>query len=109
MVPHSSQPRSYGRNPARVQSFAIWALLILLCALAEGGIEAAERPIKIVVLGDSLSAGLGLPVEAAFPARLAEALKAKGVTATIANAGVSGDTASGGLGRLDWFSCWMGC
>src|SRR5437016_3069757 len=93
MVPHSSQPRSYGRNPARVQSFAIWALLILLCALAEGGIEAAERPIKIVVLGDSLSAGLGLPVEAAFPARLAEALKAKGVTATIVSAGVSGDTA----------------
>jgi acyl-CoA thioesterase-1 len=64
--------------------------------------KAADRPIKIVVLGDSLSAGLGLPVEDAFPARLAEALKGKGVAATIANAGVSGDTASGGLGRLDW-------
>ncbi|MGZ3412213.1 MAG: arylesterase [Xanthobacteraceae bacterium] len=64
--------------------------------------SAADRPIKIVVLGDSLSAGLGLPVEDAFPARLAEALKGKGVAATIANAGVSGDTASGGLGRLDW-------
>jgi acyl-CoA thioesterase I len=64
--------------------------------------NAADRPIKIVVLGDSLSAGLGLPVEDAFPARLAEALKGKGVAATIANAGVSGDTASGGLGRLDW-------
>ena len=62
----------------------------------------ADRPIKIVVLGDSLSAGLGLPVEDAFPARLAEVLKGKGVAATIANAGVSGDTASGGLGRLDW-------
>lgn len=62
----------------------------------------ADRPIKIVVLGDSLSAGFGLPVEDAFPARLAEALKGKGVAATIANAGVSGDTASGGLGRLDW-------
>lgn len=54
------------------------------------------------MLGDSLSAGLGLPVEAAFPAKLAEALKAKGVAATIVDAGVSGDTASGGLGRLDW-------
>ena len=64
--------------------------------------NAADRPIKIVVLGDSLSAGLGLPVEDAFPARLAEALKGKGVAATITNAGVSGDTASGGLGRLDW-------
>ncbi|HET7383062.1 MAG TPA: arylesterase [Pseudolabrys sp.] len=62
----------------------------------------ADRPIKIVVLGDSLSAGLGLPVEDAFPARLAEVLKGKGVAATITNAGVSGDTASGGLGRLDW-------
>ncbi len=64
--------------------------------------KAAERPIKIVVLGDSLSAGFGLPVEAAFPTKLAEALKAKAVAVTIANAGVSGDTASGGLGRLDW-------
>ena len=73
------------------------------CVLAPASVaNAAERPIKIVVLGDSLSAGLGLPVEDAFPTRLAEALKGKGVAATIANAGVSGDTASGGLGRLDW-------
>ena len=64
--------------------------------------SAAERPVKIVVLGDSLSAGFGLPLDAAFSARLAEALKAKGIAATIANAGVSGDTASGGLTRLDW-------
>ena len=94
--------RSYGSNPARVQRFA-WALLALLCVLAPAsGANAADGPIKIVVLGDSLSAGLGLPVEDAFPTRLAEALKGKGVAATIANAGVSGDTASGGLGRLDW-------
>ena len=58
--------------------------------------------MKIVVLGDSLSAGFGLPANAAFPARLEQALKAKGVAATVANAGVSGDTASAGLGRLDW-------
>ena len=58
--------------------------------------------MKIVALGDSLTAGLGLPAEAAFPARLAGALKAKGLAASIVNAGVSGDTASGGLGRLDW-------
>ena len=64
--------------------------------------SAAERPVKIVVLGDSLSAGFGLPLDAAFPARLAAALKAKGIAATIGNAGVSGDTASGGLNRLDW-------
>jgi acyl-CoA thioesterase-1 len=70
--------------------------------MAGSGVSAAERPVKIVVLGDSLSAGFGLPTAAAFPARLAEALKAKAVAATIANAGVSGDTVSGGLGRLDW-------
>jgi acyl-CoA thioesterase-1 len=70
---------------------------------AAGNTRAAdERPVKIVVLGDSLSAGLGLPADAAFPAKLAVALKAKGITANVANAGVSGDTASGGLGRLDW-------
>lgn len=66
------------------------------------GVKAAERPVKIVVLGDSLSAGLGLPVEAAFPSRLAEALKVKAAVVAIANAGVSGDTASAGLDRLDW-------
>jgi acyl-CoA thioesterase-1 len=64
--------------------------------------QTARQPVKIVVLGDSLSAGFGLPAQAAFPARLGEALKNKGVAATIINAGVSGDTASGGLERLDW-------
>lgn len=56
----------------------------------------------MVVLGDSLSAGYGLPAGAAFPERLAVALKAKGIDVVMINAGVSGDTASGGLGRLDW-------
>jgi acyl-CoA thioesterase-1 len=66
------------------------------------GFAASDAPLRIVALGDSLTAGLGLPVDAAFPARLAAALKAKGLAASIVNAGVSGDTASGGLGRLDW-------
>src|SRR3954447_18857180 len=64
--------------------------------------QTARQPVKIVVLGDSLSAGFGLPGQAAFPARLGEALKNKSVAATIINAGVSGDTASDGLERLDW-------
>jgi len=63
---------------------------------------AQDRPVRIVVLGDSLSAGLGLSGGEAFPAKLARALKAKGIAVDIANAGVSGDTASGGLARLDW-------
>ena len=70
--------------------------------LAVGVAEAADRPVKIVVLGNSLSAGFGLPGEAAFPSRLAGALKAKTSGVSIVNAGVSGDTASGGLDRLDW-------
>ena len=78
-------------------------LVTLFCALASaGGLKADDRPVKIVALGDSLTAGYGLPVESAFPTKLAEALKAKGIAATITNAGVSGDTVSGGLGRLDW-------
>jgi acyl-CoA thioesterase-1 len=56
----------------------------------------------MVVLGDSLSAGLGLAASAAFPARLQKALKAKGIDVDISNAGVSGDTSSGGRDRLDW-------
>ena len=58
--------------------------------------------MKIVAFGDSLTAGYGLPVDAAFPAKLAGALQKKGIEVSIANAGVSGDTASGGLARLDW-------
>ena len=75
----------------------------MFCTLLPvGGFAASDAPVKIVTLGDSLSAGLGLLGNAAFPARLAAALKAKGIAASIVNAGVSGDTASGGLGRLDW-------
>lgn len=64
--------------------------------------RAADQPVKLVVLGDSLSAGYGLPVQQAFPSRLSVALKAKGLAVDVVNAGVSGDTASGGLGRLAW-------
>jgi len=54
------------------------------------------------VLGDSLSAGLGLSASDAFPARLQKALKDRGIGIDVTNAGVSGDTASGGRDRLDW-------
>jgi acyl-CoA thioesterase-1 len=56
----------------------------------------------MVVLGDSLSAGYGLGAEAAFPARLQSALEKQGIAVDMINAGVSGDTASGGRERLDW-------
>ncbi|WP_229428358.1 arylesterase [Microvirga pudoricolor] len=63
---------------------------------------AQSRPIRLVALGDSLTAGYNLPAEAAFPAVLEKALRAKGHNVEIVNAGVSGDTSTGGLDRLDW-------
>jgi acyl-CoA thioesterase I len=64
--------------------------------------HAQSNPIRLVALGDSLSAGYNLPQEAAFPVALERALKAKGYKVEVVNAGVSGDTSSGGLDRLDW-------
>jgi acyl-CoA thioesterase I len=71
-------------------------------AFAQTPASNVTKPIKMVVLGDSLSAGLGLPAQAAFPERLQKALKAKGIDVDMINAGVSGDTSSGGRDRLDW-------
>lgn len=78
------------------------AVLMAVPGLAQGASAARAKPIKMVVLGDSLSAGLGLPAAAAFPAQLQKALRNKGINVDIANAGVSGDTASGGRDRLAW-------
>jgi acyl-CoA thioesterase-1 len=82
---------------------------MLVLALIGGGLwmagpafAQAGKPVKMVVLGDSLSAGLGLSGSAAFPVRLQKALKAKGIDVDMINAGVSGDTTSGGRDRLDW-------
>jgi acyl-CoA thioesterase I len=103
--------RSYG-------TFAVWVegrlacfahILVLMLALTaldvtppRAALAGEATPIKLVVLGDSLSAGLGLSASDAFPAKLQNALKDKGIAVNIGNAGVSGDTASGGRDRLDW-------
>jgi acyl-CoA thioesterase-1 len=71
-------------------------------AEAQANATAADKPVKMVVLGDSLSAGYGLPAASAFPVRLQKALKDRGVNVDMINAGVSGDTSSGGRDRLDW-------
>jgi acyl-CoA thioesterase I len=83
-------------------------LLVMIAAatmLAGLGLDAnaaeAREPV-IVALGDSLTAGLGLPQSEAFPAQLEVALKARGQDVKVVNAGVSGDTAAAGLARLDW-------
>ena len=102
-----SMARSYGNFAGSVerQLSVIAHILVLLVGLTMAGtaVEAgAAKPIKMVVLGDSLSAGLGLAAADAFPAKLQKALKDKGINVEMTNAGVSGDTASGGRERLDW-------
>jgi acyl-CoA thioesterase-1 len=89
-------------SAARAIAVAIAVAAIVAVAAVVLPATAAERPVRIVALGDSLTAGYGLAADAAFPARLDKALAAKGLPVTVANAGVSGDTASGGLARLDW-------
>lgn len=61
-----------------------------------------RSPVKIVALGDSLTAGYGLSAKDGFVPRLQAAVTAKGIAAEVVNAGVSGDTSSDGLARLDW-------
>ena len=64
--------------------------------------RADSAPVRIVAFGDSLTAGYGLPPGEAFPAQLERALKARGHTVAVINAGVSGDTTAAGLQRFDW-------
>ena len=83
--------------------FGIFHIVILLSLwLTTAGQAAAGGPVKLVVLGDSLTAGYGLAEKDAFPNQLQRALTARGHTVEIANGGVSGDTSTGALTRLDW-------
>jgi acyl-CoA thioesterase I len=84
----------------RLVAGVIFAAVLLAAPLHK--MQAEPRGSVIVALGDSLTAGLGLPQDEAFPAQLEAALKARGHNVTVVNAGVSGDTASAGLKRLDW-------
>jgi acyl-CoA thioesterase-1 len=74
--------------------------LFVLLAFAAAPAGAEER--VIVAFGDSLTAGLGVPVEQSYPALLTARLRAEGYPYRVVNAGVSGDTSAGGLRRVDW-------
>ena len=87
------------RSPGRAISRIGTALCALLLLFASPGVAGEPR---VVVLGDSLTAGFGLAQEEAFPARLEAALRAEGHGWRVVDAGVSGDTSAGGLARLDW-------
>jgi acyl-CoA thioesterase-1 len=96
--------RSYGWRYALVQILLAAALSLMgetIVAPAYAQV-AVKAPVKIVALGDSLTAGYGLTDKDGFVPQLQAALTAKGVAADVQNAGVSGDTASDGLARLDW-------
>jgi acyl-CoA thioesterase I len=90
---------------ARKSAYGLWRnlvnvglpLLMLACLASP-----AAAATRILALGDSLTAGLGLAIEESFPVRLQAWLRDHGVDAEVANAGVSGDTSAGGLARLDW-------
>jgi len=77
-------------------------VLLLGCLSALGLGAAAPAPKIILVLGDSVAAGYGIDVTQAFPARIQEKIDAKGWNFKVVNAGQSGDTSAGGLGRMDW-------
>jgi acyl-CoA thioesterase-1 len=77
-------------------------LLIALGVLALLGPAADAQERTIVAFGDSLTAGLGVPAEESYPARLQARLSVEGYHYRVVNAGVSGDTTAGGLRRVDW-------
>jgi acyl-CoA thioesterase-1 len=70
--------------------------------LTVNSLYAAASEKKVLVFGDSLTAGFGVPYDKAFPAQLEKKLRGDGYAVTVINAGISGDTTSGGLSRLDW-------
>jgi acyl-CoA thioesterase I len=79
------------------------AIVVLALAFSTAALRAEPAaPVKIVAFGDSLTAGLGLPISQGFAPRLQAALAAKGEAAEVINAGVSGSTAADGVARLDW-------
>jgi acyl-CoA thioesterase I len=86
---------SYGHLRLLVQALAFAAVLATTS-------HASARTLRLVALGDSLTAGFGLAPGKAFPDRLEAALRAKGWDVKVINAGVSGDTSADGLARYDW-------
>ena len=78
------------------------AALAALCLLAGQAPAASAASARVLMLGDSLTAGFGLPVAESLPSQLEAVLKGQGLDVVILNGGVSGDTTAGGLARLDW-------
>lgn len=88
--------------PARIFNYAAAPLLCVLLLLLPSMHGAWAAAVRVLVLGDSLTAGYGLPPEEGFTGQLEARLRAEGFDVQIFNGGVSGDTSAGGLARLDW-------
>jgi len=84
----------YGRRAALQKA--------LLVSLALPAVAATPGPVRLLALGDSLTAGYGLPRGEGFVAQLQDALRAQGRAVQVQDAGVSGDTTAGGAARLEW-------
>ncbi len=99
-----SPAKSFGGYGCRAWAInAAVAGVILALALVWAGIgTTAAAPVRLLVFGDSLTAGYGVPKEEAFPAQLQRALREKGLAFDVLNGGVSGDTTAGGRARLAW-------
>lgn len=76
--------------------------MLLLVTLGFASPIMAEEAKRVVMLGDSITAGYGLAAGEELPVQLEKALESEGIAASVENAGVSGDTSAGGLSRLDW-------
>lgn len=99
MIPQYGPPDRVAKVGRAARAPLLWAALVLV------GLSPAigqARPVKLLVFGDSLAAGYGLPAPDAFQAQLAAALRADGRDVVILDGGVSGDTSAGGRSRLDW-------
>jgi len=80
-----------------------WKVYVVLCCLVTAlRVSAAEEPRRVVVLGDSITAGYNLEPQEAYPALLQEKIKAEGWDYEVINAGLSGDTTAGGRRRIEW-------
>lgn len=100
--------RFYFASPAIIWTWllafatAAIAFLAAQALAAQGEARRDKNEIVILAFGDSLTAGLHIPPDKAFPAQLQAALREKGYPVRVLNSGVSGDTAADGLARLEW-------
>ncbi len=88
----------YGSPPAAVKALSCIAVFLLLFCVS----PARAEPLRLLALGDSLTAGYGLPQGQGFVPQLQAELRRQGLEVRVLDGGVSGDTTAGGLARLDW-------